>query len=123
MTEMPKIIIVEDDQAIREMYQLKLEAEGFSVYLAKNGKEGLIAAETYKPDIILLDLMMPEMTGGEMLAKLRASEWGKKIKVIILTNVSRDEAMDAVKALKIEGLIVKADTTPSEVVEAIKKLL
>ena len=82
-----KIAIIEDDQAIAQMYRLKFEAEGFSVFTAGNGEEGLEICEQAKPDIVLLDLMMPIMRGDEMLTKLRKTEWGKNMKVIALTNV------------------------------------
>ena len=64
---MPKVAIVEDDQAISQMYRFKFEGEGYTVETAENGKLGLALAENMKPDIILLDIMMPEMTGDQML--------------------------------------------------------
>ena len=82
---MPKIAIIEDDQAISQMYRIKFEAEGYDVETAENGKLGLELAEKIQPDIILLDLMMPEMNGDEMLQNMRQTEWGKTIPVIILT--------------------------------------
>lgn len=120
---MMKIAIVEDDQSIREMYRLKFETENYKVFTAENGKRGLELAEKEKPDIILLDLMMPEMTGDEMLKKLRDQEWGKKIKVIILTNVSKDEASAKVKDLGVKDFIVKAHFTPQEVVDTVKEVI
>lgn len=115
-----KIAIVEDDQTIAQMYRIKFETEGYTVELAGDGKQGLELAESFKPDIILLDLMMPEMTGDEMLAKMRATDWGKNIKVIILTNVSTDEASPKIKDLQVEGFIVKAHYTPQQVVDMVK---
>jgi len=120
---MPKIAIVEDDQAISQMYRLKFEAEGFETETAENGKLGLELAESMKPDIILLDLMMPEMTGDQMLAKLRATDWGKNIKVIILTNMGEQEVPEAVKQLGVVDVILKADMTPRQVAELVKKQL
>lgn len=120
---MNTIAIVEDDQAIRDMYRIKFETEGYTVHVAANGKEGLALVEKVKPDLILLDLMMPEMTGDEMLAQMRATDWGKNIKVIILTNVSKDEAAPKLNPLGIEGFVVKAHYTPQEVVETVHKTL
>lgn len=117
---MAKIAIVEDDQAISQMYRMKFEAEGFQVETAGNGKLGLELAEKMKPDIILLDLMMPEMNGDEMLAKLRATKWGKDIKVIILTNVGEQEAPESVKQHNVRRFIVKAEMTPRQVAEMVK---
>src|SRR6185437_13255222 len=98
---MTKIAIVEDDPAISQMYRLKFEAEGFEVETAGNGKLGLELAETMRPDIILLDLMMPEMNGDEMLEHLRTTDWGKQTKVIILTNMGEQEAPERVKNLNV----------------------
>lgn len=123
MLTMPKIAIVEDDQAISQMYRIKFESEGFEVETAENGKLGLELCEHMKPDIVLLDLMMPEMNGDEMLQKLRATDWGKNTKVIILTNMGEQEAPTDIKKLKIESFIVKADMTPRQVAERVKNTL
>jgi two-component system phosphate regulon response regulator PhoB len=118
-----KIAIIEDDQAISQMYRLKFEAEGYEVDTAENGKLGLELVEKMKPTIILLDLMMPEMTGGEMLKKLRSTSWGKNIKVIILTNMGEQEIPDDVKSLGVSAVILKADMTPRQVAELVKQRL
>jgi DNA-binding response OmpR family regulator len=120
---MTKIAIIEDDQAISQMYRFKFEAEGYTVETAGNGKLGLGLAETMKPDIILLDLMMPEMNGDEMLALLRKTDWGKDIKVIILTNMGEQEIPQAIKELGVSGVILKANMTPRQVAELVKKQL
>ena len=117
---MPKVAIIEDDQAISQMYRIKFEAEGFEVETAENGKLGLELVEKMRPDIILLDLMMPEMTGDQMLEKLRQTDWGKDIKVIILTNMGEQEAPDSLKSLNVRRFIVKAELTPRQVAEMIK---
>lgn len=120
---MPKIAIIEDDQAISQMYRFKFEAEGYDVQTAENGKLGLELAENMKPDIILLDLMMPEMSGDEMLEKLRATPWGGKVKVIILTNVGEQEIPEKIKELGVSGVILKANMTPRQVADLVKKQL
>jgi DNA-binding response OmpR family regulator len=120
---MPKIAIIEDDQAISQMYRFKFEAEDFQVETAENGKLGLGLVEEMKPDIILLDLMMPEMTGDEMLAAMRKTAWGKDIKVVILTNKGEQEIPEAVKKLNVSAVILKADMTPRQVAELVKKTL
>src|SRR6185312_5311963 len=114
---MPKIAIIEDDKAISQMYRLKFETEGFTVQTAENGKLGLELCEQMKPDMVLLDLMMPEMNGDEMLAKLRATDWGKGIQVIILTNMGEQEIPPEVKALGVSAVILKADMTPRQVAD------
>ncbi len=123
MSKNVKIAIIEDDQAISQMYRFKFEAEGYQVKTAGDGKIGLELAQSMKPDIILLDLMMPEMNGDQMLAKLRATPWGKHIKVIILTNMGEQEIPDSVKKLGVSGVILKADMTPRQVADTVKKHL
>lgn len=118
-----KIAIIEDDQAISQMYRIKFEAEGYDVETAENGKLGLALAEDMKPDIILLDLMMPEMNGDEMLEVMRKTEWGANIKVIVLTNMGEQEAPDLIKSLDVRRFIVKAEMTPRQVAEMVKKEL
>jgi len=118
-----KIAIIEDDIAISQMYRLKFEAEGYEVQTAENGKLGLELAELFKPDIILLDLMMPEMNGDEMLAELRKKAWGKDVVVIILTNLGEEEAPKTLKDLGVHSFIVKAEMTPRQVAERVKQAL
>lgn len=120
---MKKIAIIEDEMPLLRMYHMKFEAEGFEVICAKNGKLGLEICQTFRPDIILLDLMMPEMTGDEMLRELRKTDWGKDIKVLIMTNVSRDEAKTDLSNLKIDGYIIKADYTPHQMIDLVKVTL
>ena len=120
---MTKIAIIEDDQAISQMYRFKFEGEGYTVDTADNGKLGLELVESMKPDIILLDIMMPQMTGDVMLAELRKQPWGKDIKVIILTNMGEQEIPSSVKELGVSGVILKADMTPRQVAEIVKKQL
>lgn len=117
---MSKIAIIEDDQAISQMYRIKFEMEGFEVETAENGKLGLELCEKFRPDIILLDLMMPEMTGDQMLSELRKLDWGKEIKVIILTNKGEQEAPAVLQELSVRRFIVKAEMTPRQVAEMVK---
>jgi DNA-binding response OmpR family regulator len=120
---MTKIAIIEDDVTINQMYRMKFEADGFDVQVADNGKTGLELVERFQPDLILLDLQMPEMTGDEALARMRTTEWGKDIPVIILTNLGAEESPKSLKELNILGYIVKADLTPSQVVGRVKEAL
>lgn len=115
-----KIAIVEDDAAIAQMYRMKFDAEGYIVQVANNGRLGLQLIEEMRPDIILLDLMMPEMNGEEMLTALRKTEWGKDIKVIILTNRGEQEIPEEIKNMGVDALILKAAMTPKQVAELVK---
>ncbi len=118
-----KIAIIEDDAAISQMYRMKFEGEGFKVETAGDGKIGLKLVEDMQPDIVLLDLMMPEMNGDEMLEVLRKQAWGKDLKVIILTNMGREEAPKRLSELGVDTYIVKAEMTPRQVAEIVKKQL
>ena len=120
---MAKIAIVEDDQAIAMMYRIKFEAEGFEVQTAENGRVGLELIESMKPDIVLLDIMMPEMNGDAVLEKMRTTSWGKNMKVIILTNMGEQEAPKRIKELNVTAFIVKAEMTPRQVAELVKQHL
>ena len=120
---MAKIAIVEDDAAISQMYRIKFEAEGYEVDTAENGKLGLKMIEEMKPDIVLCDLMMPEMNGDEMLVKLRETSWGKDMKVIVLTNMGESEAPEIIKELNVRAFILKANMTPRQVAELVKEHL
>lgn len=120
---LPKIAIIEDDQAISQMYRFKFEAENYKVNTAENGRLGLELIQKMKPDIILLDIMMPEMTGDEMLIKLRGTPWGKDIKVIILTNKGEQEIPISIKDLNVSAIVLKSDMTPRQVADLVKKQL
>ncbi|HKR81444.1 MAG TPA: response regulator [Candidatus Saccharimonadales bacterium] len=118
-----KIAVVEDDMDIQTMYKFKLEREGFTVATAKNGLLGLEVAERFQPDLILLDLMMPVMNGAEMLVRLRAAEWGSSMRVVVLTNLSKDEAPQALRFLNVDRYIVKAHHTPAQVIQVVHEIL
>lgn len=120
---MAKIAIIEDEVAIRQMYAMKLYFSGYTVVEAGDGEEGLIVIEKEAPDLILLDLRMPKMAGDEMLRELRNTEWGKDTPVIILTNISKDEAPRTLWHLGISDFIIKANSTPKSVVEHIEHVL
>ncbi len=120
---MVKVAIIEDDVAIAQMYRFKFEAEGYSVETAENGKLGLELAEKMKPDMILLDLMMPVMAGEDMLAAMRKTTWGKDIKVVVLTNRGEQEIPEQVRELGVTAVILKADMTPRQVAELVKQNL
>ena len=120
---MTKIAIIEDDPVISQMYRMKFEGDGFDVQLANNGKRGVALAEQFQPDIILLDIQMPEMDGATALGHIREHAWGKDIPVIILTNLGEEEAPKELRSLGIHSYIVKAELTPRQVVGKVKQAL
>lgn len=121
--QVKKIAVIEDDLPIQLMYRFKLEQEGFKVTVASDGQQGLSLAKTEKPDLILLDLKMPVMSGDAMLQKLRETDWGAGIRVIILTNLSKNEAPSSLRFLHVDRYIVKAHHTPTQVVEIVREVL
>ena len=118
-----KIAVIDDVPAIANMYKYKLEDLGFTVETARNGKIGLEIIEALKPDLILVDLMMPEMSGDEMIAKLHTYEWAKDIIVIMLSNVGSVDMPPSIKKLKIDKFLIKAEFTPAEVAKVVTDLL
>ena len=123
MPQLIKAVVVEDDSDLQFLYKLKLEREGFEVFTAGNGLDGLTIIEAERPHIVLLDLLMPVMSGSEMLAHLRSKRWGSEIRVIVLTNISKDEAPPALRFLHVDRYIVKAHHTPAQVVSLVHEVL
>ena len=120
---MVKIAIVEDEEAIAEMYKIKMLQAGYEVGVASNGHEGLALCEQMKPDLVLLDLMMPEMNGDEMLEKMRSTDWGKEPLVLVLTNLSQHESeIDPVRE-PVDGYAVKAYYTPTQLLDKVNEIL
>jgi CheY-like chemotaxis protein len=120
---MPKILIVEDDPLISRMYQKMFTFEKFEVLMASNGREGLEKASSAKPDVILLDVMMPELNGLEVLENLKSQPETKNIPVIMLTNM--DDQGDAQAFLQKGAVkyIVKSDYTPKQVADMVGEVL
>ena len=118
-----KIAIIEDDQAISQMYRIKFQAEGYEVETAENGKIGLELCEKMNPDIVLLDLMMPEMDGWEVYNSLRSDPETRSIPVIVVTARARtQEQLNALRVAKVEDYIIKP-FGPAQLLESIERVL
>ncbi len=120
---MTKIAIIEDDPTISQMYRMKFESDGFDVRMAGNGKIGVDLVKSFKPDIILLDIQMPEMDGAAALKLIREHKDSKDTPVIILTNLGEEEAPSEMRSLGISSYIVKANNTPRQVVAHVKNTI
>ncbi|MCA9347323.1 response regulator [Candidatus Saccharibacteria bacterium] len=116
------VLIIEDDQSISQMYQLKCQLTGINAVVANDGKQALEILKSFTPEVILLDILMPIMNGAEFLRIFHSQEDNKKIPVLILTNTSAEEAPSSIWGNGIAGYIVKANTTPSEVINKIKSI-
>ena len=119
----PRILIVEDDDFLLQMYVTKLELEGFQVVSAVDGIKGLRLAKKDKPDLVLLDLQLPELSGFEVLEDLKRSNETKQIPVLVLTNFSQKEDIDRCLNLGASDYLIKAHFVPSEVIAKIKNIL
>jgi DNA-binding response OmpR family regulator len=118
-----KILLIEDDPFLSSMYSAKFEMENFSVSAAEDGEKGLKAASSFKPDIILLDILMPKMNGFEVLEKLKADKETDAIPVILLTNLNQRDEIERGMSLGADDYLIKAHFMPSEVVDKIKKII
>lgn len=117
-----KILIIDDDSQLQEIYQNKLSAEGFEVYTASTGKDGLMLVRTHQPDLIILDIMLPGgWNGFDVLEQLRRDEKLKNIPIFVLTNL--EEEGKTAKSIGISDYIVKTDTSIENIIQKIKKTL
>ena len=118
------ILLVDDDPLINRMYQIKLSEDGYNVQIAANGEEALIKAKKHKPDLILLDLMMPKMNGIEALKELKKDETTKNIKIIILTNLEdKDGNLEKAKEMGALDYLVKSETDLKVLSEKVRSAL
>lgn len=120
---MARILLVEDDPLIYRLYQKLFTLEGFEIELADNGKEGLTKLESVRPDIMLMDIMMPNMNGLEMLSKVKENPATKEIPVIVLTNIADMNVTQMALSKGAVLCIIKSQTEPSEVVRSVKAVL
>lgn len=119
----PTILIIEDDPLLLKMYKTKLETEGFQVLTADEGESGLKLALTQKVDFVLLDIMMPKMSGIDFLTSLRQNPQGKNLPVLVFSNLIDEEKLQKAKALGVKEYLIKADLTPTQVVAKVRQYL
>jgi CheY-like chemotaxis protein len=118
-----RILLVEDDRFLRRACEISLRQRGFVVTTAADGEEALRKVRAEPPDLILLDLLMPKMTGTEVLKALRAEEATREIRVLILSNSSREQDVEEIKTLGVSGYFVKADLSLQELGDTVARLL
>ena len=118
-----KILIVEDDKFLRDLIQQKLTKEGFATVTAIDGEEGVKAAQTESPHLILLDLILPGIDGFEVLKQLKEDQKTKSIPIIVLSNLGQKEDMERTLKNGAEDFMVKAHFTPSEIVTKVRATL
>lgn len=120
---MSNILIVEDDQMLVEIYQKKFSSDGYQVETANSGAEAIKKITKNKPDLVLLDLVMPEEDGFEVLRKVKQNPLTKDVRIIVFSNLSQEEDKEEAAALGAEGFITKSDFTPQEIVEKVREIL
>ena len=120
---MPKIMLVEDDKSLREIYSIRLVAEGYNIVSANDGEEGLQMAVEEKPDLIISDVMMPKISGFDMLDILRSTPETANIKVIMMTALSSDEQRQRGENLGADRYLVKSQVGIEDVVNAVHEVL
>lgn len=120
---MSKVLVAEDDRFLSKAYGTKLKKEGFEVILAINGEEAFLKAKSEKPDVILLDLVMPKKDGFEALADLKKDSTTKIIPVIVLSNLGQEEDISRGRELGAVDYLVKSNISIREVVEKVKEVL
>ncbi len=119
---MAKILVVEDDQILSTMLVRSLEAEHFEVHAADDGVQGVLEIRTWHPDLVLLDLLMPNKDGLGVLTDIRSDPETMKTHVIVFSNVSASETIAQVKKFGVTEYFIKANTTPREIVAKVKEL-
>jgi DNA-binding response OmpR family regulator len=125
MGSIKTVLVIEDDRFIGEMYVRSLRNNGYTVDWVTTGREGFAAASVKAYDLILLDIMLPEQTGTEVLSALRKSPTGgliPKSRVIILTNFDQDETSREAMEAEADGYLIKADITPRHLLEVISQM-
>ena len=118
-----KIVIVEDNQALAEIYKTRLELLGYTCYIGYNGITALYFIQQEIPDLVLLDLMIPDIPGGQVLETMRSSDWGKDIKVLVISNLNESEAPSNLRLLGIEDYIVKANMVNDDIDRLVQGIL
>ncbi|MFC1711706.1 PleD family two-component system response regulator [Patescibacteria group bacterium] len=120
---MGKVLIIEDDALIAKVYKTRLEKDGHTVITADDGEKGLQAVKNEAPEVILLDIMMPKISGLDLLEQLKSNTATAKIPVLVYSNLARLEEVEKAKKLGAEEFLSKSSLSPQQVVAKIEKFL
>lgn len=118
-----KVVIVEDNVSLADIYKIRLEMLGYTCFVAYEGLQALSLIEKERPDLVLLDLMVPKMAGDQILENMRKSEWGKDIKVLIISNLNEADAPAGLRDQGIEGYAVKANLSNDQLDQLVDSIL
>jgi DNA-binding response OmpR family regulator len=120
---MAKIVIVEDNISLADIYKIRLTAIGYTCFVAYDGVEALATIQRELPDLVLLDLMLPKIAGDQILERMRKSDWGKDIKVYIISNLNEADAPAGLRQQGIEGYAVKANLSNDQLDQLVDSVL
>lgn len=118
-----KIVIVEDNVALAEIYKTRLELIGYTCFIAYNGIIGLYFIQKEVPDLVLLDLMVPDIAGDQILFHMRASTWGRDIPVFVISNLNEADAPKGLRDMGIVGYAVKANLANDQIDQLVNNIL
>ena len=118
---MKRVLIVEDEPLIGDLLQRKLQAEGYYAFVAKDGEEALRQIREERPDLVLLDIVLPRLNGFEVLSEMRKDEELGKIPVIIISNSGQPTEIEKAKEIGVRDWLIKTEFDPQEVVEKVQK--
>jgi len=118
-----KIVIVEDDVNLADIYKTRLELQGYICFVAMDGIQAMVLIEKERPSLVLLDLMLPKVAGDQVLAVMRKNEWGKNIKVYIISNLNEADAPVGLRDHGIEGYSVKANLSNDQIDQLVNGIL
>jgi DNA-binding response OmpR family regulator len=110
-----KVVIVEDDKALAEIYNTRLGLLGYECFVATEGIEALAVIEKVRPNLVLLDIMLPKLSGDAILKAMRSTEWGKNIPVMVISNLNEADAPPGIREQGIEAYLVKANLADGEI--------
>ena len=119
----PKVVIVEDNEALAEIYKVRLEILGYKIFSAYDGEQALQIIEKERPNLVLLDIMIPKISGDQVLATMRANDWGKDIKVHIISNLNEADAPAGIRDNGIVGYSVKANLQNDQIDDIVRGVL
>jgi DNA-binding response OmpR family regulator len=118
-----KIVIVEDDVALADIYKTRLEMIGYVCFVAHDGLEALSVIERERPSLVLLDIMMPKLAGDKILKVMRDTDWGKDVKVLVISNLNEVDAPPGIREQGIEGYAVKANMSNDQIDQLVDNIL
>jgi OmpR family response regulator RpaB len=118
-----KVVLVEDNVSLSDIYKTRIELIGYKCFVAYDGREALSLIEREMPDLVMLDLMVPKVAGDQILSIMRNSNWGKDIKVLVISNLNEADAPAGLRDLGIVGYVVKANISGTELDQLINSIL